>query len=187
MIRELGKGDIAECANILVPIFCDRLVFLTEKTGEAKKFVAKALSISKSYKIIDVEKNRVRGVAIAEIVNNEPYFELAKLCLREMSIWTALKTFVMALVSQMTSPRIPGPEAFLLVVGVKESEQGKGIGTRLLKKMESDLKKKKVPQVGLFASTENPEAVDFYLRNGYAEVKKFGSVMGRYIYMRKKL
>ncbi|HIJ97763.1 TPA: GNAT family N-acetyltransferase, partial [archaeon] len=63
----------------------------------------------------------------------------------------------------------------------------KGIGTRLLKKMESDLKKKKVPQVGLFASTENPEAVDFYLRNGYVEVKKFGSVMGRYIYMRKKL
>ncbi len=187
MIRELRQEDIAECANILVPVFRDRLIFLTEKTNEAKKFVANALSISKSYKIIDVEKNRVRGVAIAEIVNNEPYLELAKLCLRNMSIWTALKTFAMALVSQIASPRIPGPEAFLLVVGVKESEQGKGIGTRLLKKMESDLKKQKVPQIGLFASAENQEAIEFYLRSGYFEVKKFGSIMGRYIYMRKKL
>ncbi len=187
MIRELRQEDIAECANILVPVFRDRLSFLTEKTDEAKKFVIEALSISNSYKIIDVEKNKVRGVAIAEIVNNEPYLELAKLCLRNMSIWTALKTFAMALVSQIISPRIPGPEAFLLAIGVRKNAQGKGIGTRLLKRMEADLKKKKVPQIGLFASEENAEAAEFYSRNGYYEVKRFRSLMGRYIYMRKKL
>ncbi len=63
-------------------------------------------------------------------------------------------------------------------------KQNKGIGTKILKKIEKTARKKKIKKLFLYT---HPRASKFYFKNGYEIIKKFKDRGMDVIYMEKKL
>ena len=57
------------------------------------------------------------------------------------------------------------------LVSINAKEGGKGIGTKLINKVEEEVKKRKVKKVWLVTTNDNYEAAIFYIKKGYRLVK----------------
>ena len=62
--------------------------------------------------------------------------------------------------------------AYLFSIAVHPNSRNKGYGEMLLKFLESDCRKKRIPKVRLDVKIGNDAAVELYKKLGYVEVKK---------------
>jgi ribosomal protein S18 acetylase RimI-like enzyme len=60
------------------------------------------------------------------------------------------------------------PYLYLMVLGTQRTQQGKGLGTQLVKKMIDSL----APNIPIYLETESEENVKFYEKFGFQVVKK---------------
>ena len=62
--------------------------------------------------------------------------------------------------------------AFISLIGVKDAWQGKGLGKWLLEVCIQNAKQQKMQKIALEVDNDNPNATEFYKRNGFVFVKK---------------
>lgn len=61
-----------------------------------------------------------------------------------------------------------GPmEARVALIGVAPEAQSRGVGRRLMRRLQATLQRRDVRRLALEVRTDNPGALDFYLRQGF--------------------
>lgn len=70
---------------------------------------------------------------------------------------------------------VPFSEDFakILMIGVKPSMQKKGVGSRLLKKLLTEFKKKEISTIELEVAVSNSAAIKFYQKHNFFIVDQF--------------
>ena len=125
------------------------------------------------------EKNKVAGFVVGTNDMNaffktalkSKFFKLSFLLLfqilkRPIIIKNILETF---LYPQKDS----GPKAELVVIAIDDKYRGMGIGKKLVRALESEMKKRKIKEYKLTVTKRNKNANDFYTHLGFKKFSEF--------------
>ena len=189
------RKSVSQDVDQIVQIHCDAFkdFFLTSLGTEFLKFYYSSFIKNKeTVCMVEVENDAIIGFSAATVKSRGFNTRLIKSNLYDFFVWSLRMLFVnpkalMRLAKNLTkkSNVIEDKEDYaeLFSIAVSSNHQNKGVGKKLLKETECELKMKDVQNISLTTDYYNNEAtVAFYKTMGYDVLYDFVSYPSRRMY-----
>ncbi len=204
IIRKATEKDIPACAQVLAPVFADKVEAIVGDMEKALEIIPMVIELMRGETWVaelpdskdDAEDRntgpgepgitRIVGAIIVTL--EEPRFLLGSLwtCLRVMGLRVTMRAFSIIRNYLKSAPDRLEKEAVLEAVGVIDRCGGKGIGAALVSTAGAFLVERQLRFFGLGVKRDSP-AVRFYERLGFGPQGEYSNRLGNWLYMRKEL